>query len=55
VRIETELTESSIMVDPIAAATLLSQMKALGISIAIDDFGTGYSSLAIFSAFRSTR
>jgi diguanylate cyclase (GGDEF)-like protein/PAS domain S-box-containing protein len=46
-----ELTEGSIMADPSAAATLLSQMRALGIAIAIDDFGTGYSSLSYLQRF----
>src|SRR5581483_3914548 len=41
-----ELTESSIITDPVAAGTLLSQIKALGVNLAIDDFGTGYSSLS---------
>src|SRR4030095_7888863 len=39
-----ELTESSIMTDPVAAVSLLAQIKALGIRLAIDDFGPGYSS-----------
>jgi len=46
-----ELTEGSIMADPSAAATLLAQMRALGIAIAIDDFGTGYSSLSYLQRF----
>jgi diguanylate cyclase (GGDEF)-like protein/PAS domain S-box-containing protein len=46
-----ELTESSIMTDPIGAVSLLSQIKALGIRLAIDDFGTGYSSLSYLQRF----
>jgi diguanylate cyclase (GGDEF)-like protein/PAS domain S-box-containing protein len=46
-----ELTESSIMSDSTAAVTLLSQFKALGVSLAIDDFGTGYSSLSYLHRF----
>ena len=46
-----ELTESSLMGDSAAAITLLSQFKALGVSLAIDDFGTGYSSLSYLHRF----
>ena len=46
-----ELTESSIMTDPMAAVALLSQIKSLGIGLAIDDFGTGYSSLSYLQRF----
>jgi diguanylate cyclase (GGDEF)-like protein/PAS domain S-box-containing protein len=46
-----ELTESSLMGDSVAAVTLLSQFKALGVSLAIDDFGTGYSSLSYLHRF----
>jgi diguanylate cyclase (GGDEF)-like protein/PAS domain S-box-containing protein len=44
--LELELTESVLMDDPQAAATLLARLKAIGVKIALDDFGTGYSSLA---------
>ena len=40
-----EITESSIMGDPIRAQAVLDRLAALGTRIAIDDFGTGYSSL----------
>ncbi|QPQ55769.1 EAL domain-containing protein [Allosphingosinicella flava] len=45
-----EVTESGLMKDLPAAATLLSQLREAGLHVAIDDFGTGYSSLAYLQA-----
>ncbi len=44
--LEIELTESSLMADPVHGAEILQQIRDMGVRIAIDDFGTGYSSLA---------
>jgi diguanylate cyclase len=41
-----EVTESTLMKDPTAAAERLEACRRLGVEIAIDDFGTGYSSLS---------
>ena len=41
-----EITESSIMVDPARALTVLERIRGMGFNLSIDDFGTGYSSLA---------
>ena len=41
-----EITESSIMDDPIRAQQTLEGLHAMGVDLSIDDFGTGYSSLA---------
>jgi diguanylate cyclase (GGDEF)-like protein len=46
-----EITETTLMRDPKAAAHRLNRLKALGVRIAIDDFGTGYSSLAYLCQF----
>jgi EAL domain-containing protein (putative c-di-GMP-specific phosphodiesterase class I) len=45
-RLTVEVTESTIMADPIRALNVLGQLRGLGVSLAVDDFGTGYSSLA---------
>jgi diguanylate cyclase (GGDEF)-like protein len=44
--IRLELTESGLMRDPVRAASILTEIRALDTQIYIDDFGTGYSSLA---------
>jgi len=49
--IEFEITESSIMRDPVSTKKTLDELKALGVSISIDDFGTGYSSLNYLRKF----
>ena len=41
-----EITESSIMDDPVRAQNTLEGLHGLGVELSIDDFGTGYSSLA---------
>jgi diguanylate cyclase (GGDEF)-like protein len=47
--LQIEITEGSIMRDPVHAREILNHLSELGIKIAIDDFGTGYSSLAYLS------
>ena len=46
-----ELTESLVMEDLDRTASLLQEIKNIGVAIAIDDFGTGYSSLAYLKRF----
>jgi EAL domain-containing protein (putative c-di-GMP-specific phosphodiesterase class I) len=41
-----EITESAMMVDPVKARYILTQLAALGVSLSIDDFGTGYTSIS---------
>ncbi len=51
VRLELEITETTIIGDKQRALETLRQIKALGVTIAIDDFGTGYSSLDTLRSF----
>jgi diguanylate cyclase (GGDEF)-like protein len=48
-RLVLELTESTLMADPVRAKEVLAQLDAMGVGLAIDDFGTGYSSLTYLS------
>ena len=48
--LELEITESTLMTDPIRATQVLERLSALGVRIAIDDFGSGYSSLSHLAA-----
>ncbi|MBF5080795.1 bifunctional diguanylate cyclase/phosphodiesterase [Quadrisphaera sp. INWT6] len=41
-----EITEDTLVADPVAAAQVLAALKATGVRTSIDDFGTGYSSLS---------
>ena len=45
-RIEFEVTETAVMVNPAAATRVIKDIKSHGIHIALDDFGTGQSSLS---------
>jgi diguanylate cyclase (GGDEF)-like protein len=49
-RLTVEVTESGLIEDLGAAATLLARLRQGGLRVAIDDFGTGYSSLAYLKA-----
>ena len=45
-KITIELTETSMMEDPLKALQVLDELSQSGVKLSIDDFGTGYSSLA---------
>lgn len=40
-----ELTESTLLADPLGSERIFASLRDLGVGLAIDDFGTGYSSL----------
>lgn len=46
-----EVTESVLMNNVDSSASLLHQLRELGVHIALDDFGTGYASLAYLKRF----
>ncbi len=53
--LELEITEGTTIQDPEFAASVLRQLREMGIRVSIDDFGTGYSSLNYLKRFRIDR
>ncbi len=45
------MTEGILIRDDPSLHTLLTELRALGVSLALDDFGTGYSSLSYLHRF----
>ena len=44
--LQIELTETSVLADPVRVGRVLAAISALGVGISLDDFGTGFSSLS---------
>lgn len=51
-RLELEITESAMMLDPDRARCVVRDLHALGLLISIDDYGTGFSSLGYLRDLR---
>ncbi len=51
-RLELEITEGTIMADPVRVKEIAARLSGCGVQLAIDDFGTGYSSLAYLHTLR---
>jgi diguanylate cyclase (GGDEF)-like protein/PAS domain S-box-containing protein len=49
--LELELTEGVLMDDAESTASVLQELKMMGVHLAVDDFGTGYSSLSYLRHF----
>ena len=51
-RLELEITETSLVLDPVVAERSLSVIRGFGVNVALDDFGTGYASIGFLRRFR---
>jgi diguanylate cyclase (GGDEF)-like protein/PAS domain S-box-containing protein len=51
-RLELEITETAMMLDPNRARQIVRELQGLGVRIAIDDYGTGFSSLGYLRDLR---
>ncbi|HSJ78835.1 MAG TPA: bifunctional diguanylate cyclase/phosphodiesterase [Erythrobacter sp.] len=51
-RLELEVTETCLVLDPVVAERTLDVIRLFGVRIALDDFGTGYASIGFLRRFR---
>jgi diguanylate cyclase (GGDEF)-like protein len=51
-RLELEITETSLVLDPAVAERSLAVIRDFGVNVALDDFGTGYASIGFLRRFR---
>ncbi|WP_349514515.1 bifunctional diguanylate cyclase/phosphodiesterase [Erythrobacter sp. NFXS35] len=51
-RLELEVTETCLVLDPLVAERTLDVIRSFGVRIALDDFGTGYASIGFLRRFR---
>lgn len=51
-RLELEITETCLVLDPVVAERSLALIRSFGVSVALDDFGTGYASIGFLRQFR---
>src|SRR5690606_32824742 len=51
-RLELEVTETCLVLDPVVAERCLNVIRGFGVNVALDDFGTGYASIGFLRQFR---
>ncbi|NQX93714.1 MAG: bifunctional diguanylate cyclase/phosphodiesterase [Erythrobacter sp.] len=51
-RLELEITETCLVLDPVVAERSLDVIRGFGVHISLDDFGTGYASIGFLRQFR---
>lgn len=51
-RLELEITETCLVLDPVVAGKSLDVIRGFGVNVVLDDFGTGYASIGFLRQFR---
>ena len=51
-RLELEITETCLVLDPVVAERSLAVIRGFGVNVVLDDFGTGYASFGFLRQFR---
>ncbi len=51
-RLELEITETCLVLDPVVAERTLDVIRGFGVNISLDDFDTGYASIGFLRQFR---
>ena len=51
-RLELEITETCLVLDPVLAERSLALIRGFGVNVVLDDFGTGYASIGFLRQFR---